>query len=552
MNHVPIAIVGLGVRFPGAESVEALWTLLRDGVDATSETPPSRYDAAALYAPEPARGRVTSRRAGYLAHPDVFDAGFFNLSSAEAQALDPQQRLLMMCAVEALEDAGLPLERVAGTRAGVYVGAMRLDYAELLARRGLSALTPSAIYNYRSLLSGRLSYIFDLRGPSLVLDTACSSSLVAVHLACQGLRTGETELALAAGVNLKLMADEDVLLSQLRMLAPDGRCKFGDARADGFAPSEGVGVVVLKRLSDALRQGDRVRAVVLGSATSNDGATSGSLLAPSVEAHAQMLRWAYADAGVDPAQIDIIEAHGTGTPMIDPVEFRALAQVLGPGRDAERPCFVGSVKTNLGHAEGAAGIAALVKTVLCLEHRQVVPSLHHQTPNPHIPWSDLPLVVPTALRDLPDSGRPLLAGISGQGVSSANTHLVIGEAPAVSTALEADCKEHVFMASARSREALMELAQSYLAYLAPAGPGRRYTLRDICFSAATRRTRHPYAISLRADTHDALEAGLRAFVEGGPATQVELPSASDASAHYVPLPGHPWQLERYWISSDDQ
>ncbi|MFJ5221008.1 type I polyketide synthase [Streptomyces sp. NPDC088354] len=557
-----MAIVGMACRFPGAPGVDALWDLLRTGGDATSDTPLDRYDTEVLYAPQPTRGKVISQRSGYLPQAADFDAEFFGMSTAESAHLDPQQRLLMMTAWEALEDAGIPPQRVAGSRTGVYVGNMHLDYWDRAARRGLETLTPSHIYNYRSILSGRLSHTFDLRGPSITLDTACSSSLVAIHLACQSIRAGETTMALAAGVNLKLTPDEDVLLSQVRMLAPDGRCKFGDARANGFAPSDGVGVIVLKPLSTALADGDHIRALVLGSATSNDGRSHPELLTPSIEGHIQMLRWAYEDAGVSPADVDFIEAHGTGTPMIDPVEFTALGEVLGKDRPAERTCYVGSVKSNIGHTEGAAGIAALIKTVLCLEHQQVVPSLHYETPNPKIPWQDLPLAVPTQLLTVPDRGRPLIAGISGQGISAANTHLVIGQASRPTPAPTADGK-HLFLASARTENALQELASAYLAYLAPTGPGREFRLADICHSAAMRRHHHPKRLAIIATTHEELAERIRSYLAGEPSepqdcthlTEIsqrylsgEQVSWDTESAQHVPLPTYPWQTKRYWLN----
>lgn len=574
----PIAVIGMACRLPGADSIDQLWDLLWHGKDATSDTPADRYDADALYSAAPQPGKVASRRSGYLTDPGRFDAGFFGLSRHEASALDPQQRLLMMTAWEAFEDAGLPPARLAGTRTGVYVGSMHTGYADLTARRGLTALRPSGAYNYRCMLSGRLSYLFDLRGPSLTVDTACSSSLVAVHLAAQGLRVGETELAVAAGVNLKLTADEDVMLSQARMLAPDGRCKFGDASANGFAPSDGVGVVVLKPLDAALADRDRIRAVVLGSAVGNDGASGASLLAPSVEGHVQMLRWAYRDAGVAPGEVDFIEAHGTGTPMIDPVEFTGLGQVLAEGRPADRPCYVGSVKSNVGHTEGAAGVAALIKTVLCLQHREIVPSLHYTTPNPAIDWSALPLRVPTRRHSLPDLGRPAIAGVSGQGISSVNAHLVLGEAARAWNTPETPAqpdRPHLLPLSARTPGALGDLVRAYLAYLGPGAAGSRTPLRDICHSAALHRQHHPHRIAVLGSRHDTMIAGLSGFLTGRapalkhPWTDASEPGSAltelaatylagedpdwtrvrEAGARFVDIPTYPWQTERYWLGA---
>lgn len=577
---MPIAVIGMACRFPGADGVKQLWELLRAGTDASTETPADRYDAESLYSAESAPGRVISKRSGYLSDPDLFDAKFFEMSLGEAKNLDPQQRLLLTTTWEAFEDAGLPPDRLAGSRTGVYVGSMHTDYWDLQARRGLDALNPSAIYNYRCMLSGRVSYAFDLRGPSITLDTACSSSLVAIHLACQGLRAGETTLALAAGVNLKLTPDEDVLLSQVRMLAPDGRCKFGDATANGFAPSDGVGVVVLKPLADALADGDAVHGVIRGSAIGNDGATSGSVLAPSVEGHVNMLRWAYENAGVNPADVDFIEAHGTGTPMIDPVEFTGLGEVLGAGRSSDHPCFVGSVKTNIGHTEGAAGVAALIKTVLCLKHREVVPSLHYNDPNPAIAWSELPLVVPQEPTTLPDRGRLPIAGISGQGISSVNTHIVVQAAAPAWTPRRPDPetnREHLLVLSARTRQALDDLARAYAEFAE--GAGADLQLRDICHTTAVRRQHHRHRLAIVATSHDDLAKKLQAFLANDASTDVhvgevtgdehdlpvhsgDLAAAADRYVRGLPVawdevteeggmfvrvPTYQWQNRSYWL-----
>ncbi|UMP06740.1 type I polyketide synthase [Amycolatopsis sp. EV170708-02-1] len=558
-----IAVVGMACRFPGADSVDTLWQLMRDGVDATGDTPVERYDAKAMYSPHPEPGKVISLRSGYVDGIAGFDAEFFGMSENEARSLDPQQRLLLMTTWEAFEDAGQVPSALAGSRTGVYVGSMHLDYWDLVAKRGVQAIGPSSVYNYRSVLSGRLSYTFDLRGPSITLDTACSSSLVAVHLASQSLRLGETNMSVVAGVNLKLTPDEDVLLSQVRMLAPDGRCKFGDASANGFAPSDGVGVVVLKRLADALVDGDRVHAVVLGSAVTNDGASSGSLLAPSVEGHVQMLRWAYENAGVAPGEVDFVEAHGTGTPMIDPIEFAGLGEVLGEGRDQSRPVLVGSVKSNLGHTEGAAGVAALIKTAMCLRHRQVVPSLHHHMPNPKVPWSELPVRVPTELRPVEPVGRLAIAGISGQGISSVNCHIVVGEAdPTWRRANNAHVTRPLpFAVSARTPTALEDLLRRYITYLSPCGQGRQESLLDVCFSAATSREHHTHRLVFEAATADELVDKMRRYLGG----ETDVEAATVVAAVYraggspdwadvfegegrcVSLPHYPWQTNDYWL-----
>jgi len=565
----PIAIVGMACRFAGADSPEALWEVVRRGQETTSETPRSRYDVDALYSPTPRAGTVSARRAGYLTGIAEFDAPFFGVPPTEAKSIDPQHRLALMVAWEALEDAGIPASDIARSRTGVYFGVSYDDYFDLLTRGGLRSIDVPALGNLRSLLPARVSYFLDLRGPSLCVDTACSSSLVALHLAVQSLRAGECGAALVGGVNLKLVPDRDVLFSRARVLAPDGRCKFGDAAADGAAFSEGVGVVVLKPLERALADGDRVRAIVLGSAVSNDGASSGSLLTPSVEGHVEMLRWAYENAGMEPSEVDFVEAHGTGTQMIDPVEFAGLAEVLGPGRETERPCFVGSVKSNIGHTESAAGVAGLIKTVLCLEHREIVPSLHFTDPNPAIDWQSIPLVVPTAARPLPERGRPAVAGVSGQGISSVNAHVVLAEAdpPSARRKPAQEGRVHLLPLSARSPEALRALANTCLAYLGPGGAGHLEELRDICFSAAVRREHHQHRLAVAGKDHREMAERLRSWLDGAdsPRTSHDGPVADyvaggdpgwadlvEEGGRYVPLPRYPWQNQHYWLDRTEE
>ncbi|MFE9097439.1 beta-ketoacyl synthase N-terminal-like domain-containing protein [Streptomyces sp. NPDC007264] len=559
-----VAVIGMACRLPGASGTDELWALLRDGVDATGETPPDRYDVDALYSPVPGPGRVAGRRAGYVDGIAEFDAEFFGMSATEAVELDPQQRLLLMTAWEALEDAGQRPDLLAGSRTGVFVGNARADHLELALRQGPDTATASQLNNFRSLLPARISHAFDFRGPSVVVDTACSSSLVAVHQAVQSLRARESPLALAAGVNLKLRPDEDLVMSQAGAMSADGRSRFGDAGADGHAPSDAVAVVVLKRLADALADGDRIRAVVQGSAVGNDGHTSDSVLNPSLQGQIEVLRWAYEDAGIDPADVDYVEAHGSGSPALDPLELTALGRVLGAGRPADRPLLVGSVKTNIGHAEAAGGMAGLVKAVLCLEHGQVPASLHLSTPNPEVAWDELPLVVPGTLVDLPDRGRPAVAGVSGQGSSALNAHVVIRRPDPVETPVEtpaepaAGAAPYLLLLSARGPGALEALARSYAAYLAPDGAGAAHSVRDICFSAATRRQHHTHRLAVVGSSHEELAAALTGSpgVDGRPLSavahryrrgeDVDWEKLFGGSGRFVPLPTYPWQTERYW------
>jgi len=435
----PIAVIGLGCRLPGGvRDAAGYWRLLREGVDATSEVPPDRWDADALYDANPETiGKICTKRGGFLDEVDRFDATHFGISPREAAAMDPQQRMLLEVAHEALDSAGRLGDRLDDNATGVFVGITNNDYGQLL--KQVSGDRPLDAYfvtgNALNAAAGRISYLLGLRGPSLAIDSACSSSLVTVHLACQSLRAGECALALAGGVNLILSPEVSVALSRARMLAPDGRCKTFDAAADGYARGEGCGVVVLKRLSDAQRDGDRILAVLRGSAVNQDGPTGGFTV-PSGAAQRALLRTALASAKLAPADIDYLEAHGTGTLLGDPIEVVALADVFGENRPAGRPLLIGSVKTNLGHLESAAGVAGLIKVVLSLWHREIPAHRHFKNPSPHVPWRELPIAVAATHRAWPDTGRARRAGVSSFGVSGTNAHVIVEEAPAGSAAAE--------------------------------------------------------------------------------------------------------------------
>ncbi|MEU3855343.1 type I polyketide synthase [Streptomyces sp. NPDC029554] len=514
----PIAIIGMAGRFADATSLEQLWDMLLQGRDAITEIPPERYDVDAVYDPAPRTpGRTVSRWGGLLRDIDAFDAEFFGISPREAERMDPQQRLLLEVAYEALEDAGQPLPQIAGTDTGVFIGQLGGDYWHLQYsdrdQLNLYAMTGAAS---RAITSGRLSYAFDLRGPSFTVDTACSSALVAVHNAVQAIRLGECPLAIAGGVNLVLLPEEGVVYSGAGMLASDGRCKFADASGDGFVRSDGIGAVILKPLSAALADGDRIRAVIRGSAVGNDGQSSGYLVTPAVEGQREVLRRAYANAGIDPADVDYIEAHGTGTSVGDPVELQALADIVGP-RPADRRCLVGSVKTNIGHAEAAAGIAGLIKAVLCLENSTVPPNLHLKNPNPAVDWDNLPLSVPTQATPLPDRNRPAVAGVSSFGFSGTNAHLVLEAAPQPTARPDSDTpppviRSELLVLSALSPEGLADAARTLADHLE--GPGAQHAWRDICHSAALRRTLHDARLALAADNHAEAAAALRGFADG--------------------------------------
>ncbi|HTG49115.1 MAG TPA: type I polyketide synthase, partial [Gemmatimonadales bacterium] len=427
----PIAIVGLSCRFPGgADSPEAFWRLLQEGVDAVAEIPPDRWDADAYYDPDPdAAGKMATRWGAFLPRVDTFDPRLFGITPREAAGMDPQQRLLLELSWEALERAGIAPDRLAGTPTGVFVGIVNDDYRLMALERGvldeLGAYFASGTAH--SVAAGRIAYVLGFQGPAIAVDTACSSSLVAVHLAVQSLRAGECRMALAGGANVVLSPEMTIALSKYRMMAADGRCKAFDARADGFVRGEGGAVLVLKRLSDAQAAGDRILAVIRGSAVNQDGPSSG-LTAPNGPAQEAVLRAALADGGVAPDAVGYVEAHGTGTSLGDPIEVQALDAVLGRGRDPDRPLLIGSVKTNIGHLEGAAGVAGLVKAVLVLQHGEIPASLHFREPNPLIAWERMRVRV-AAQRTVWERGEggSRIAGVSSFGFSGTNAHVVVEE-----------------------------------------------------------------------------------------------------------------------------
>jgi acyl transferase domain-containing protein len=465
----PVAIVGIGCRFPGgADTPERFWELLRDGVDAIREVPAERWSIDDYFDPDPdAPGKMNTRWGGFLSNIDGVDPHFFGVSPREAHSMDPQQRLLLEVAWEALEHAGISADQVAGSRTGVFIGMSAGDYYQVLRDGGIErfdAYTASGIAH--SIASGRLSYVLGTRGPSLSIDTACSSSLVAIHEAVQSLRRGECDAALAGGVNLILTPDVSVALSRSHMMAPDGRCKAFDSRADGFVRGEGCGVLVLKRLSDAQAAGDTIVALIRGSAANQDGRSNG-LTAPNGPSQEAVLREALANAQVQPGQVGFVETHGTGTSLGDPIEVQALGKVLGEARDPAQPLLIGSVKANVGHMEAAAGVGGVIKLAMALRQGQVPGQLHVQTLNPFIPWDELAVRVPTALTAWPSGpAGTRIGGVSSFGFSGTNVHLVLQQAPAPAAdpgepGAPAERPLHLLTVSARQEPALRALAGGY-------------------------------------------------------------------------------------------
>ncbi|MFE0375644.1 SDR family NAD(P)-dependent oxidoreductase [Streptomyces inhibens] len=499
----PIAVVGMGCRFPGGVSdPETFWKLLKSRTDATSTVPAGRWDAELLHDPETARpGTVRSKRGGFLDSIDTFDAEFFGIPPREAETLDPQHRLLLEVAWEALEHMGQAPTALQGTQTGVFVG-IGIDDYKLLQTSDLSRIDGHmGTGNLFCAAAGRLSYLLGVRGPSLAVDTGCSSSLVTVHLAMQSLRSGECDLALAGGVHLMVAPEMNVYLSQAGVLSPQGRSRAFDASADGYSRGEGAGIIVLKRLADAQAAGDTVLAVLRGSAVNHGGRGSG-LTVPNGSAQKDLISSALKAGRAEPADIDYVETHGTGTPIGDPIEANALGAVYKQGRTSDRPLLMGTVKTNVGHLEAAAGIAGLMKVVLSLRHEEIPAHLHLRDRNPQIAWDELLLDVPTEARPWPRSDRARMAGVSSFGIGGTNAHVIVEEAPSVAPAPASvpERSHHPVALSARDEPALRGLVERYRRHL------ERHpdvACADVTYSANTGRAHFAHrAFFVASDTED--------------------------------------------------
>ena len=513
-QHDPIAVIGVSCRFPGkANSPDAFWALLRDGVDAITDIPTTRWNLDDVYDPDPdASGKMYARGGGFIDDVDRFDPQFFGIAPREAPHMDPQQRLLLETTWEALEHAGIAPGSLSGSATGVFIGLTAHDYARLQTTgEGFEYIdTYFGTGVAGSIAAGRLSYVLGLRGPAVTVDTACSSSLVAIHLACQSLRNGETRLAVAGGANLILTPEGHVIASKGRMLAPDSRCKTFDARADGYVRSEGCGVVALKRLADALSDGDPVLAVIRGTALNQDG-RSGGLTAPSGRAQEDVMRRALADGGISPREVVYVEAHGTGTSLGDPIEVQALGSVQAAGRPADDPLLIGSVKTNVGHLEAAAGVAGVIKAVLALHHGQIPGHLHFEKPNPFIPWAQLPIEVATALRPWPKDRRRII-GVSSFGFSGTNAHLVLEAAPERERAKAVhERPAHLLVISGRTRTALDKATLQMSGVLEHCPPEQ---VGDVCFTSAVGRSHFEHRLAVVGASAAELRDAVRSHLDG--------------------------------------
>lgn len=516
-----LAIVGIGCRWPGgADTPQRFWELLCEGRDAITEVPPARFDVEAIFDEDPSvPGKLYSRWGGFLEQVDRFDADFFGIAPREAKRMDPQHRLLLEVVWEALEDGGQVPERLAGSSTGVFVGIASHDYSDLhmAAGRPQSFDAHVNIGNGLCVAANRLSYVLDLRGPSIALDTACSSSLTALHLARRSLAAGDCRAAIVAGVNVLLAPQVTIGFCKASMIARGGRCRAFDAGAEGYVRSEGAGAVVLKPLAAARADGDPIYAVVRGTAVNEDGRTTGISL-PSADAQERLMREALREAEVDPAEVHYVEAHGTGTAAGDPIEADALGRVYGRAEGRERDLVIGSAKTNVGHVEAGAGMVGLVKASLMLRHRQVPASLHFERPNPDIPFDQLRLRVPTALEAWPEAPGPAFIGVSASGFGGANAHVILEEPPVSRRPPdEAGSRAHLLALSARHPEALQEAAERTRDLLrgeAPPAP------RDLCYTAATRRSHHDRRLAVVGSDVSELADALDGFLAGEPGPEV--------------------------------
>jgi acyl transferase domain-containing protein/NADPH-dependent curcumin reductase CurA/NAD(P)-dependent dehydrogenase (short-subunit alcohol dehydrogenase family) len=524
LGSEPIAIVGMGCRLPGGiASTGDYWRFLISAGDGVSEVPADRWAASEYYdADLSAPGKMTGRWGSFLDGADLFDPVFFGISPREAAVMDPQQRLALEVAWEAIHDSGRAPEQLAGTSTGVFMAIYNSDYNRLLLADQESIGANTCAGGSHSMASGRISFLLDLRGPAISIDSACSSSLVSIHLAVQSLRSRDCDTALAGGVSLRLTPEHYLCLSKLAMLSPDGRCHTFDSAANGFVPGEGCGVVVLKRLSDALAAGDRIHAVIRGSAAGQDGRTA-SLTAPNGLAQQQVIRAALENARVDPADIGYVETHGTGTALGDPIEVEALAQVIGSG---SKPCALGAVKSNFGHLEAAAGVAGLIKAALVLENGEIPANLHYHSLNPHISLEGTRFHVPVKAAPWTRHGGPRLAGVSAFGFTGTNAHLVLEEPPQMPARRDPPARPgpYLLAVSARTSAALSAYTSRWAEFLH--GEGRQYAVDEICRNAALRRDHYEERLAVFGTTHDELRARLEESVSAGPSSTVSRGRAS--------------------------
>ena len=508
-----IAVVGMACRFPGGcNTPEEFWDFLKNRGDGISEVSPERWDMQKFFSNDPdAPGKMYTRWGGFINDIDKFDASFFGISPREARGMDVQQRLVLELSWEALENAGEISDSLVGSQTGVFIGISGSDYGRRLFEDPTRLDLYSGTGSSTSIAANRVSYALGLRGPSFAVDTACSSSLVSVHLACQSLLSGECSMALAGGVNMILSPEMTIIFSKANLMSPDGRCKTFDASANGYVRSEGCGMVVLKRLSDAVRDRNNILCVIRGTYVNQDGWSNG-LTVPNGVAQQELLRGALAKACLKPAEVQYVETHGTGTVIGDPIEVRSLGEVMREGRTEDNPLMLGSVKTNIGHLEQAAGIAGLIKVILSLKNGEIPPHLHFKEINPQISLQHIPAVIPADGCPWPRGKQRRIAGVSGFSFGGVNAHVIVEEAPDVHRKEnEIDRPCHIMSLSANSDKALKELAGRYIYFI-----GKNHDVRfgDMCFTANTGRAHLPYRLAVVAGLVEEAGKRLESFLAG--------------------------------------
>jgi acyl transferase domain-containing protein len=534
-----VAIIGVACRLPGAPNAGELWDVLITERDTVRRMPAERLDVDKLYDRTPARrNRIENLFGGFIDDIDKFDAKFFGVSPWVAMRLDPQERMLLEMSWEAVEDAGIPAADLMESNTGVYATTMTADYWDTMRAAGAHDLHAAISGKPSATAAGLIAHYLDLRGPAMGLEATCASALLAVHVACRALRHGEVDLAIVGGANVVLGPDQFMAASEANILSPTGRCRFGDARADGYVRSDGAVAMVFKLLDRAIADGDQIYAAITGTSATNNGRSGGAMICPGLDGQINMLRTAYRDAGVRPGDIDFVEAHGPGTPDGDLVELSALAEVLGDGRAPDRPCLIGSVKSNIGHTEAAAGFAGLLKAALAIKNRRVPATLHVEQPNPVL--AEVPESIELAVRshDLAGRTKPILAGVSAFGLTGTNVHIVLSEVPK-SVRSRAPrphrVSPYLLPLSAKDPRALRRMAGDYADLLSSRVAVE--DLADACFSASARRTQHAHRLAVVATDREALLDGLRSceagFESGSALTGIAPPGSGPPQVVFV-------------------